>query len=115
VARPDRDEPLHVPTHDLDRPAVEIARLYKERWDSELLFKWIKQNLKIRRFLGRGENAARLHIYAALIAFMLSRVLPHAAARGFKASTALLLAQIKIGLFAPFHPRKTVKPPPKPP
>jgi putative transposase len=115
VARADKEEPLYLLTNDLDRPAVEIARLYKERWDIELLFKWIKQNLKIRSFLGRSENAVRIQIYVALIAFMLLRILHHTAARGFKASTALLLTQLKIGLFSPFRLRKTAKPPPKPP
>jgi len=115
VARPDKDEPLHLLTNDFDRPAAEIARLYKERWDIELLFKWIKQNLKIRSFLGRSENAVRIQIYVALIAFMLLRILHHTAARGFKASTALLLTQLKIALFSPFRLRTTAKPPPKPP
>jgi putative transposase len=115
VARPDKDEPLYLLTNDLDRPAAEIAQLYKERWDIELLFKWLKQNLKIRRFLGRSENAVRTQIYVALIAFMLLRILHQTAARSVKASTALLLTQIKIGLFRPLDLRQTHKPPPRPP
>jgi putative transposase len=115
VDRPDKDTPLYLLTNDLDRPATEIARLYKERWDIELLFKWIKQNLKIRRFLGRSENAVKTQIYVALIAFMLLRILHHTAARGFKATTALLLTQLKIALFDPLNLRNTAKPPPKPP
>jgi IS4 transposase len=50
------------------------------------LFKWLKQNLKIRRFLGRSENAVRTQIYVALIAFMLLRILHQTAARAFKDS-----------------------------
>jgi len=115
VARPDKDEPLYLLTNDLARPAAEIARLYKERWEIELLFKWLKQNLKIRRFLGRSENAVRIQIYVALIAFMLLRILHHTAARGFKATTALLLTQLKIGLLNPFSLRQTKSPPPRPP
>lgn len=115
VARPDNAEPLYLLTNDFERPAAEIARLYKERWDIELLFKWIKQNLKIRSFLGRSENAVRIQIYIALIAFMLLRILHHTAARGFRASTALLLTQLKIALFSPLRLGKTAKPPPKPP
>ena len=57
----------------------------------------------------------RIQIYVALIAFMLLRILHQTAARGFKASTALLLTQLKIGRFGPFNLRKTAKPPPKPP
>jgi IS4 transposase len=114
VAREGKAEPLVLLTNDLARPARDIAALYKERWQIELLFKWLKQNLKIRRFLGRSENAVRIQIYVALIAFMLLRILHHTAARALKTGTTLLLAQLKIGLFAPLRLTQTAKPPPKP-
>ena len=60
--------------NDLDASANEIAALYKQRWEIELLFRWIKQHLKIRAFLGRSENAVRLQIIAAMIAFLLLRL-----------------------------------------
>jgi hypothetical protein len=47
--------------------------LYRKRWQIELLFRWIKQHLKIRAFLGRSENAIRLQLYAAMIAYLLLR------------------------------------------
>jgi putative transposase len=115
VARPDKADPLVLLTNDLVRPAAEIAALYKERWDIELLFKWLKQNLNIRSFWGRSENAARIQIYVALIAFLLLRLLHHGAARSFRAGTALLLVQLKIGLFAPLRLTSLAKPPPRPP
>src|SRR5215470_12957771 len=115
VARPDHDKPLYLITNDLTRPAVEIAQLYKERWEIELLFKWLKQNLKIRSFLGRSENAVRIQIYVALIAFMLLRILHHTAARAYKDSTALLLTHLKFGLFSPFSLTQSKTQPPKPP
>jgi putative transposase len=115
VARPDNDKPLVLLTNDLQRPAGEIALLYKERWQIELLFKWLKQNLKIRRFLGRSENAVRIQIYVALIAFLLLRILHRTAARSFKAGTALLLAQLKIALLRPLDLRRSATPPPRPP
>lgn len=115
VARADQAEPLYLLTNDLTRPAVEIARLYKERWQIELLFKWLKQNLKIRRFLGRSENAVRIQIYVALIAFMLLRILHDTAARSLKTTTALLLARLSIALTQPLDLRKSHKPPPMPP
>lgn len=114
VAR-DNDKPLVLLTNDLTRPATQIAQLYRERWAIELLFKWLKQNLKIRRFWGRSKNAVKIQIYVALIAFMLLRLLHHTAARAFKAGTALLLAQLKIGLFNPLRIAQPPKPPPKPP
>jgi len=58
-------------TNDLDAPAEEIAALYKRRWQIELFFKWIKQNLKIKHFLGVSENAVKIQIYVALIAFLI--------------------------------------------
>ena len=51
---------LTILSNDIGRPAAEIAALYRKRWQIELLFRWIKQHLKIRRFLGRSENAIRL-------------------------------------------------------
>jgi IS4 transposase len=71
---------LRILTNDLDAPAKEIADLYKRRWQIELFFRWIKQTLKIRHFLGRSENAVRIQIAVALIAFLLLR-LAHAAQR----------------------------------
>ena len=115
VARRDRAEPLHLLTNDFERPALEVARLYKERWEIELLFKWLKQNLKIRSFLGRSENAVRTQIYIALIAFMLLRILHHTAARSFQDSTALLLTRIKLALFNPLSLCHSRTPPPRPP
>lgn len=61
-------------TNDLSRSAVEIATLYKERWQIELLFRWIKQHLNLRKFLGRSENAVRLQLIAAMIAYLLLRI-----------------------------------------
>jgi IS4 transposase len=71
---------LRILTNDLDLPADQIADLYKRRWQIELFFRWVKQTLKIKHFLGRSENAVRIQIAAALIAFLLLR-LAHAAQR----------------------------------
>jgi len=65
---------LAIVTNNLQRSAVEIATIYKARWQIELLFRWIKQHLKIRKFLGRCENAIRLQILAAMIAYLLLRI-----------------------------------------
>jgi putative transposase len=86
----------------------------KERWDIELLFKWLKQNLKIRCFLGHSENCVRIQIYVALIAFLLLHILHHSAGRSFKDSTALLLTRLKRGLFGPFSLCQHATPPPRP-
>ena len=61
-------------TNDLKAPATEIADLYKARWEIELFFKWIKQNLKLQHFLGSSKNAITLQVIAALIAYLLVRL-----------------------------------------
>lgn len=61
-------------TNDLTRTAVQIAALYKSRWQIELLFRWIKQHLDIRKFLGTNDNAIRLQVLAAMIAYLLLRI-----------------------------------------
>jgi IS4 transposase len=66
---------LRIPTNDLDAPAKEIADLYKRRWQIELFFRVMKQTLKIIHFIGRSENAVRIQIAVALIAFLLLRIL----------------------------------------
>ena len=97
-------------TNDLTRPAVEIAALYKSRWQIELLFRWIKQHLRIRKFLGDNENAIRLQIVAALIAYLLLRL---AARLHSVRLPALRLAKL-VGqfLFARRPIAKIDKPPP---
>jgi hypothetical protein len=65
---------LRILCNDLDATAQEIADLYKRRWAIELFFRWVKQTLKIRRFLGTSENAVRIQIAVALIAFLLLRL-----------------------------------------
>jgi putative transposase len=71
IARPDHDTPLMLATNDLTSPARDIARLYQDRWQVELFFKWIKQHLKIKRFLGRSQAAVHLQILTALITYLL--------------------------------------------
>ena len=61
-------------SNDLERTAEEIAALYKSRWQIERFFKWIKQNLKIKRFIGRSENAVKIQILAAMIVYLLLRL-----------------------------------------
>jgi hypothetical protein len=73
--RIDSGKLLRLFTNDLTSPAEEIAALYKERWQIELFFKWIKQNLKITRFIGTSENAIRTQIAVAFIAYLLVRLM----------------------------------------
>ena len=74
ILRRDDGRLLTILSNDLQRSAGDIAALYRKRWQIELLFRWIKQHLKIRTFLGRSENAIRLQILAAMIAYLLLRI-----------------------------------------
>jgi len=65
---------LRILSNDLDATAQEIADLYKRRWQIELFFRWVKQTLRIKRFLGKSENAVRIQVAVALIAFLLLRL-----------------------------------------
>lgn len=65
---------LRIFTNDLTASAQEIADLYKRRWAIELFFRWVKQTLKIGHFFGTSENAVRIQIIVALIAFVLLRL-----------------------------------------
>jgi putative transposase len=66
--------PLILITNDFKRSDEEIAELYKRRWQIELFFKWVKQNLKIKKFLGKSENAIKTQICIAMISFVLLRL-----------------------------------------
>jgi putative transposase len=71
VKREGKETPLVIVTNLLDIPAEIIAELYKERWRIELFFKWIKQNLRVKKFLGKSENAVKIQLAIALITYIL--------------------------------------------
>lgn len=99
-------------SNDLKAPAAEIAALYKARWQVELFFKWLKQNLKLAHFFGTSENAVIIQIMAALIAYLLIRLasLKHKASLGLQAIARLMPAM----LFAR-RPLTQIFDPPMPP
>ena len=58
--------------------ALQVANLYKNRWQVELFFKWLKQHLKIKKFWGTSENAVRIQIYSAMITYCLVAIVQQA-------------------------------------
>ena len=64
-------------TNAMDLTALEVANLYKNRWQIELFFKWLKQHLKIKKFWGTTENAVRIQISAAITAYCLVAIVQH--------------------------------------
>jgi putative transposase len=89
--------PVVLVTNDLKSSALRIAEAYKARWQIELFFKWIKQHLRIKSFLGRSENAVRIQIVCALIAYLLTHL--HAKANAVTQSLWLYLSELRSTLF----------------
>jgi len=67
----ENDNDLEFLSNNFDLKAEEIAQLYKYRWKIELFFKWIKQHLKIKSFWGQSQNAVKIQVYSAIIAYCL--------------------------------------------
>ena len=68
---PDSGKTLVFLTNNTALPALTIAALYKSRWQVELFFKWIKQHLRIKRFLATSENAVKTQIWCAIATYVL--------------------------------------------
>jgi len=103
---------LRIFTNDLTASAQEIADLYKRRWAIELFFRWVKQTLKITHFFGTSENAVRIQIAVALIAFLLLR-LAHDANK-IVASPLTFARLIRANLMLRRPIAELLKPPPTP-
>jgi hypothetical protein len=104
---------LRLLSNDLDAPAQEIADLYKRRWAIELFFRWVKQTLKIRHFLGVSENAVRIQIAVALIAYLLLQL-----AQADQKTVQSPLAFARLVRANLMHRRRTdrlIRPPPEDP
>jgi IS4 transposase len=68
---PETGKTLVFLTNNTSLPALTIAALYKSRWQVELFFKWIKQHLRIKKFLGTSENAVKTQIWCAVSTYVL--------------------------------------------
>lgn len=108
VRRADKATALVLARNDLDSSASDIAQRYKERWEIELFFKWIKQHLKIKSFFGRSSNAVRLQLITALIAHLLIVLYRQAQCMGH--SLWETLSMISASLFDPVVSDATLPP-----
>lgn len=100
-------------TNALDIPAQTVADLYKERWQIELFFKWIKQNLKVKSFLGTSMNAVKTQLWIALCAYLVLSFLKFQSKLGLSLQRMLRILQLNLferrdllGLFKP--PKKII-------
>ncbi len=89
------DDPLVLLTNHLTFGSSTIAAIYKDRWQIEVFFKTLKQNLKIKTFIGTTENALRIQIWTALIALLLLKWL-HFLSRW---SLSNLASMLRLNLF----------------
>jgi IS4 transposase len=81
-----------------------ITAIYKDRWEIELFFKALKQNLKFKTFVGTSENALRIQIWIALIALLLLRWLHHLSRASWSLSN--LASMLRLNLFTYLAPRR---------
>jgi hypothetical protein len=95
--RPDTGEVLVFLTNHLKLSATTVAAVYKERWQIELFFKAIKQNLKIKTFVGTSPNAVRIQVFSALIAMLMLRFMQLRSCFGWSLSN--LVALLRMNLF----------------
>ena len=97
VFDPDKKEVLVFLTNNLNLGASTIASIYKDRWQIELFFKALKQNLKIKTFVGTSANAVKIQIWTALIAMLILRFLQLRSK--FNWSLSNLVALLRMNLF----------------
>lgn len=83
-------------TNRFDLAAATIAEIYKARWDIEIFFRWIKQNLKIKSFLGTSENAVLTQIWIAICAYLMLSWHKFTSGSGLALSRILSLIQLCI-------------------
>lgn len=83
-------------TNNFHLAAKTICNVYKERWQIELFFKWIKQNLKIKAFVGNSENAVMTQVYAALITYLLLAYLKFLARLNMTLTTLIRVLQLNL-------------------
>lgn len=90
-------------TNHLEFGSTTIAAIYKDRWEIELFFKTLKQNLKIKTFVGTSENALRIQIWTALIALLLLKWLHHISRAAWSLSNLAAMLRLNLFTYRPLH------------
>lgn len=94
-------------TNNFELEANKIAYIYKSRWQIELFFKWIKQHLKIKQFYGVSENAVKIQIYVAIIAYCIIALVRHE--YKVKESPLELMRMLSVSLFEKINLRNLLE------
>lgn len=82
VYKENENKVIHLITNQIDWQAITIADLYKKRWDIEIFFKLMKQNLQIKTFVGTSENAVKSQIFVSLIVYLLLELIRRVYCKG---------------------------------
>lgn len=108
----DTDITYQFVTNALEIPAQTVADLYKERWQIELFFKWIKQNLRVKSFLGTSKNAVKTQLWIALCAYLVLSFLKFQSKVGVSLQRMLRILQLNLferrDLVELFSPRQGI-------
>ena len=110
----ENDRRLAFITNNFNLPALTIAKLYKARWQVELFFKWIKQNLRIKTFFGHSPNAVKTQVWIAISTYVLVAIVKHELKIDRSLSEILQILSLslfeKTELFTALSPEKTTNP-----
>jgi Domain of unknown function (DUF4372)/Transposase DDE domain len=109
VWAPEQEREIVLLTNQIAFGATTIAAIYKERWEIELFFKALKQNLKVKTFVGTSENALRIQIWTALLALLLLKWMHHLSKANWSLSN--LASMLRMNLFTYRDLRKWIDDP----
>ncbi len=90
-------------TNNFEIAALTVAKIYKARWQIELFFKWIKQNLRIKGFFGRSENAVKTQIWVAVSVYLMVAILNKTIGSGESMSRILQVISVNVFSKDPIH------------
>ena len=99
VERLDGEPPLVLLTNHLGLGSTTVARIYKERWQVEVFFRALKQNLRIKTFVGTSANALKIQIWTALIALLVLKYLQLRASYGWSLSNLVALLRQQLFVY----------------
>lgn len=90
----DNDEMVVFITNNFEWDATEIANIYRHRWDIEVFFKWIKQNIVIKTLWGYSENAVKTHLWIAICAYLIMALIKHDQKSGYSITEIATLFEL---------------------
>ena len=99
----DQEREIVLLTNHFDFGATTLAKIYKDRWEIELFFKALKQNLKIKSFVGTTENALHIQIWTALIAMLLLKWLHHLSQANWSLSNLATMLRLNLFTYRNLH------------